>query len=208
MGCESGRQDSNLRPLVPQTSTYFPIGIELEFEGFRRETVVMTIRPCLLESVGIASTPSAARTDRLFRSSRWSASIQLAEVTVGAIRLLVAAGPVTGPMARRSVASKARIPASTRADFQRTNIVSRLGQSPRNLVPRSMLVRIPTLAVARPPSRLKAVDMAPSSAIETRLPFRSARPVVIRRNSLLGRSLGSMPAANHEGEWSPWAKLL
>ena len=30
MGCESGRQDSNLRPLVPQTSPYFPPRAEFD----------------------------------------------------------------------------------------------------------------------------------------------------------------------------------
>ena len=40
----SGRQDSNLRPLVPQTSPYFPIRVEFDLEGFRREMVGMTTR--------------------------------------------------------------------------------------------------------------------------------------------------------------------
>ena len=51
MGCESGRQDSNLRPLVPQTSPYFPIRIEFELQCFRQEVVGMTTRPWLLESI-------------------------------------------------------------------------------------------------------------------------------------------------------------
>jgi hypothetical protein len=58
--CESGRQDSNLRPLVPQTSTYFPIRTEFELEGFRREMVGMTTSPCFLESVRIALTSTCA----------------------------------------------------------------------------------------------------------------------------------------------------
>jgi hypothetical protein len=38
-----GGQDSNLRPLVPQLSTYFPIRIEFELEGLRREGVGIRI---------------------------------------------------------------------------------------------------------------------------------------------------------------------
>jgi hypothetical protein len=34
MGCESGRQDSNLRPLVPQTSPHFPMSAEFDLEWF------------------------------------------------------------------------------------------------------------------------------------------------------------------------------
>jgi hypothetical protein len=60
MGCESGRQDSNLRPLVPQTSPYFPIRIEFDLECFRREMVGMTTRPCFLDSVGIADLDGRA----------------------------------------------------------------------------------------------------------------------------------------------------
>jgi len=50
----SGRQDSNLRPLVPQTSPYFPIRAEFDLECFRREMVGMTTSACQLESIGIA----------------------------------------------------------------------------------------------------------------------------------------------------------
>jgi hypothetical protein len=56
MGCESGRQDSNLRPLVPQTSPYFPPRSEFDLECFRREMVGMTTRARVMESAGIAST--------------------------------------------------------------------------------------------------------------------------------------------------------
>ena len=52
----SGRQDSNLRPLVPQTSPHFPMSAEFDLEWFCRELVGMTTRACLMESVGIAST--------------------------------------------------------------------------------------------------------------------------------------------------------
>jgi hypothetical protein len=54
MGCESGRQDSNLRPLVPQTSRHFPISAEFDLECFRREMVGMTTRARAMESAGIA----------------------------------------------------------------------------------------------------------------------------------------------------------
>src|ERR1019366_5025482 len=54
MGCESGRQDSNLRPLVPQTSPHFPMSAEFDLEWFCGELVGMTTRACLLESAGIA----------------------------------------------------------------------------------------------------------------------------------------------------------
>ena len=47
----SGRQDSNLRPLVPQTSPHFPIRGEFDLEGFRSELVGVTTRPWLLESI-------------------------------------------------------------------------------------------------------------------------------------------------------------
>ena len=56
MGCESGRQDSNLRPLVPQTSPYFPMRPEFDLECFRRELVGMTTRVRVLDFVGIAWT--------------------------------------------------------------------------------------------------------------------------------------------------------
>ena len=49
MGCESVRQDSNLRPLVPQTSPNFPIRIAFESDDFRREMVGMTTDPRKLE---------------------------------------------------------------------------------------------------------------------------------------------------------------
>src|SRR6202035_1342931 len=39
VGCESGRQDSNLRPLVPQTSPYFPPCAEFDLECFCPEMV-------------------------------------------------------------------------------------------------------------------------------------------------------------------------
>jgi hypothetical protein len=54
MGCESGRQDSNLRPLVPQTSLYFPPRAEFDLEWFCGELVGMTTRPRVMESAGIA----------------------------------------------------------------------------------------------------------------------------------------------------------
>src|ERR1035438_837446 len=44
VGRPSGRQDSNLRPLVPQTSTHFPMSAEFDLECFRREMVGMTTR--------------------------------------------------------------------------------------------------------------------------------------------------------------------
>jgi hypothetical protein len=88
IGCESGRQDSNLRPLVPQTSPYFPIRIEFELEGFRREMVGMTSRPCFLESVRIASTSTGALKAEADgtppRSTLLSMSIVHAELTAGA----------------------------------------------------------------------------------------------------------------------------
>ena len=56
MGCESGRQDSNLRPLVPQTSPHFPMSAEFDLEWFCRELVGMTTSPCKLESAGIECT--------------------------------------------------------------------------------------------------------------------------------------------------------
>ena len=56
MCCESGRQDSNLRPLVPQTSTYFPPRAEFDLECFRRETVGMTTRAGVMDSFEIAWT--------------------------------------------------------------------------------------------------------------------------------------------------------
>jgi len=60
-GCESGRQDSNLRPLVPQTSPHLPMSAEFDLEWFRREIVGMTTRARLMESVGIAWTSREVR---------------------------------------------------------------------------------------------------------------------------------------------------
>jgi hypothetical protein len=64
----SGRQDSNLRPLVPRTSTYFPMRCEFGLECFRRKMVGMTTRARVMESTGIAENPSALfdRDHRLF----------------------------------------------------------------------------------------------------------------------------------------------
>ena len=53
MCCESGRQDSNLRPLVPQTSPHFPMSAEFTLEWFCGELVGMTTRARVLESIGI-----------------------------------------------------------------------------------------------------------------------------------------------------------
>ena len=50
----SGRQDSNLRPLVPQTCRPVPIRVEFDLGWSCGELVGMTTRPWLLESVGIA----------------------------------------------------------------------------------------------------------------------------------------------------------
>jgi hypothetical protein len=55
----SGRQDSNLRPLVPQTSPYFSIRSEIDLERFSREVVGMTTRARVMESAGIAENRSA-----------------------------------------------------------------------------------------------------------------------------------------------------
>jgi hypothetical protein len=59
-GCESGRQDSNLRPLVPQISPHFPMSAEFDFEGFRRKMVGVTTRARVMESIGMRSTRSHA----------------------------------------------------------------------------------------------------------------------------------------------------
>src|ERR1700693_2298269 len=48
----SGRQDSNLRPLVPQTSAYFPMSAEFDLEWFCGELVGITPRVWVLESIG------------------------------------------------------------------------------------------------------------------------------------------------------------
>ena len=53
MGCESGRQDSNLRPLVPQTSPHFPMSAEFDLEWFRRDMVGNAIDPRKLERAGL-----------------------------------------------------------------------------------------------------------------------------------------------------------
>jgi hypothetical protein len=53
MGCASGRQDSNLRPLVPQISPPFPMRGEFDLEGFRREMVGKTTTSRKLERTGI-----------------------------------------------------------------------------------------------------------------------------------------------------------
>ena len=54
MGCESGRQDSNLRPLVPQTSPYFLIRVEFDLECFRPEMVGKRIDPHKLEMLELS----------------------------------------------------------------------------------------------------------------------------------------------------------
>ena len=54
MGCESGRQDSSLRRLVPQTSPHFPMSAEFDLEWFCGELVGMTTRARVMESAGIA----------------------------------------------------------------------------------------------------------------------------------------------------------
>jgi len=88
MGCESGRQDSNLRPLVPQISPHFPMSAEFDLEGFRREMVGMTTSARVMESAGIASTstgaPKAEAHGAPPRSTPLSMSIVLAELTAGA----------------------------------------------------------------------------------------------------------------------------
>src|ERR1039457_3937000 len=53
VGRPSGRQDSNLRPLVPQTSPYFPPRAEFDLEWFCGELVGMTTRARVMESAGI-----------------------------------------------------------------------------------------------------------------------------------------------------------
>jgi hypothetical protein len=97
-GCESGRQDSNLRPLVPQTSPHFPMSAEFDLEWFCGELVGMTTRARVMESAGIASTSRDVRwpnPDRPRPLLSFCVSILVADVTTGAIRLLVAAGLVT-----------------------------------------------------------------------------------------------------------------
>src|SRR5471032_531662 len=58
---KSGRQDSNLRPLVPQTSPHFPMSAEFDLEWFRREMVGMTTRAGAMVSIGIPSTSPEVR---------------------------------------------------------------------------------------------------------------------------------------------------
>src|ERR1700676_24719 len=59
MGCESGRQDSNLRPLVPQTSAYFQAEGRVQLECFCRVLVGKSTGPRKLESAGIECTQLA-----------------------------------------------------------------------------------------------------------------------------------------------------
>jgi hypothetical protein len=56
-GVRRGRQDSNLRPLVPQTSPHFPMSAEVDLECFRREMVGMTTRVRVMESAGTRRYP-------------------------------------------------------------------------------------------------------------------------------------------------------
>ena len=55
-GCESGRQDSNLRPLVPQTSPRFRGRNRVQNVWFRGGLVGMTTSASAMESIGIPST--------------------------------------------------------------------------------------------------------------------------------------------------------
>src|ERR1700681_215795 len=55
----SGRQDSNLRPLVPQTSAYFQTEGRVKLECFRRVLVGKSTSPRKLESAGIECTQLA-----------------------------------------------------------------------------------------------------------------------------------------------------
>ena len=59
----SGRQDSNLRPLVPQTSPHFPMRAEFDLEWFCGELVGMTTRARVMESAGIAEKYLSASTE-------------------------------------------------------------------------------------------------------------------------------------------------
>ena len=52
----SGIQDSNLRPLVPQTSTHFPLSADFNLEWFRGELAGMTTRASAMEPIEIACT--------------------------------------------------------------------------------------------------------------------------------------------------------
>ena len=56
----SGRQDSNLRPLVPQTSPHFSIRAEFDLEWFCGYLVGMTTRAGAMDSIGIPSIPTDA----------------------------------------------------------------------------------------------------------------------------------------------------
>src|ERR1019366_8209058 len=58
-GCESGRQDSNLRPLVPQTSPDFPPRAEFDLECFRREMVGIAWTSRGVEAVARTHLPSS-----------------------------------------------------------------------------------------------------------------------------------------------------
>ena len=55
----SGRQDSNLRSLVPQTSAYFQAEGRVQLECFRRVLVGKSTSPRKLESAGIECTQLA-----------------------------------------------------------------------------------------------------------------------------------------------------
>ena len=93
-GCESGRQDSNLRPLVPQTSPHFPMSTEFDLECFRREMDGMTTRARILESIGIASTARGARGRSpllLFPANLATLGIRVAVVTIRAFSFGAAA---------------------------------------------------------------------------------------------------------------------
>ena len=59
-GCESRRQDSNLRPLVPQISPHFPMSAEFDLEWFCGELVGMTTRAGVMDSFGIPWTRTHA----------------------------------------------------------------------------------------------------------------------------------------------------
>ena len=59
IGGISGRQHSNLRPLVPQTSAYFQAEGRVQLECFRRVLVGKSTSPRKLESAGIECTQLA-----------------------------------------------------------------------------------------------------------------------------------------------------
>ena len=56
VGRPSGRQDSNLRPLVPQISPHFPMSAEFDLEWFCGELVGMTTRSRVMDFAGIGWT--------------------------------------------------------------------------------------------------------------------------------------------------------